>query len=125
MTAYVDSSAILAIEFREDGFQGVSDRIGEHADIIASNLVEAEIRVAAARERRHFNQPLHSNITWIYPNRPLTSEFNRVLRVGYLRGADLWHIAVALFASPDPSQISFITLDARQRDVARELGFQT
>ena len=125
MTAYVDSSAILAIEFREDGYQSVSDRIGEHADLIASNLVEAEIRAAAARELRTFNQPLHANITWIYPNRPLTNEFDRVLRVGYLRGADLWHVAVALYASPDPSQISFITLDTRQRNVARELGFQT
>ena len=33
LTAYVDSSAILAIEFREDGYRSVSDRIGEHADI--------------------------------------------------------------------------------------------
>ncbi|MXX91963.1 MAG: type II toxin-antitoxin system VapC family toxin [Chloroflexi bacterium] len=125
MTAYIDSSAILAIEFREDGYQGVLDRIGEHEDIVASNLVEAEIRAATAREQRTFNQPLHSNITWIYTNRPLTNEFDRVLRVGYLRGADLWHVAVALYASPDPSQISFITLDTRQRNVARELGFQT
>ena len=125
MIAYIDSSAILAIEFREDGYQAVSDRIGEYADIIASNLVEAEIRVAEARERRTFDQPLHSNITWIYPDRPLTPEFDRVLRVGYLRGADLWHLAVALFASPDPSQMAFITLDMRQRDVARTIGFQT
>ena len=125
MIAYVDSSAILAVEFREDGYQSISDRIGEHADIIASNLVEAEIRVAAARERRTFNQPLHSNITWIYPNRPLTPEFDVILRAGYLRGADLWHVAVALFASPDPSQISFVTLDMRQRNVARDIGFQT
>ena len=125
MTAYIDSSAILAIEFREDGYQGVSDRIGEHADIVASNLVEAEIRAVAARERRTFNQPLRSNITWIYPNRPLTREFDRVLRVGYLRGADLWHVAVALYAFPDPSQISFITLDERQLEVARKIGFQT
>ena len=125
MTAYIDSSAILAIEFREDGFQSVLDRIGDHADIIASNLVEAEIRAAEAREGRTFNQPLHSNITWIYPNRPLTTEFDRVLRVGYLRGADLWHVAVALYAAPDPSQISFITLDMRQRDIARKIGFQT
>ena len=125
MTAYIDTSAILAIEFREDGYKGVLNRIGEHEDIVASNLVEAEIRAATAREQRTFNQPLHSNITWIYPNRPLTNEFDRVLRVGYLRGADLWHVAVALYASPDPSQISFITLDTRQRNVARELGFQT
>ncbi len=125
MTAYIDTSAILAIEFREDGYQGVSHSIGEHADLIASNLVDAEIRAAAARERRSFNQPLASNISWIYPNRPLTREFELILRTGYLKGADLWHLAVALFVSPDPSQISFITLDPRQRDVARELGFQT
>ena len=125
MTTYIDTSALLAIEFGQDGYRNVLDRIGEASDLIASNLVEAEIQSATARERRNFNRSLTANITWIYPDRPLTLEFELILSAGYLRGADLWHVAVALYAAPDPSQISFITLDTRQRDVAQGIGFQT
>ena len=110
---------------RQDGHQNVLNRINEVSDLIASNLVEAEIRSALARERQPFDHSLTANLTWIHPNRPLTDEFELVRSAGYLRGADLWHVAVALFASPDPSQISFITLDTRQSEVARKIGFQT
>ena len=61
---------------------------------------------------------------WIHPNRPLTLEIDATLTVGYLRGADLWHLAVALFTFPDPTEITFLTLDIRQRAVASALGFQ-
>jgi hypothetical protein len=48
-----------------------------------------------------------------------------VLDAGYLRGADCWHVATALYVSPEPSRLSFLTLDERQRDVARTLGFRS
>ena len=47
------------------------------------------------------------------------------LRIGYLRGADLWHIATALYMFDEPSDITFLTLDRRQGDVAAALGFQS
>jgi hypothetical protein len=62
-------------------------------------------------------------VTWIYPNRPLAREIERVAGVGYLRGADLWHLANALFLAPEPRELTFLTLDKRQREVAVELGF--
>ena len=46
-----------------------------------------------------------------------------MLNAGYLRGADLWHVATALYVTPEPGEISFITLDRRQRNVAMALGF--
>ena len=47
-----------------------------------------------------------------------------VARAGqHLRGADLWHIATALYTTPEPGDISFVTLDHRQRTVAKALGF--
>jgi hypothetical protein len=45
-----------------------------------------------------------------------------ILSIGYVRGADLWHLAVALFLDPK-REIDFMTLDERQRDVSRKLGF--
>ena len=125
MTAYIDTSAILAIEFGEADAPYAKERIDHASTLIASNLMEAEVRSAMRRLGTGLDPKLISDVDWVYPNRPLTPEFDVVLRAGYLRGADLWHVAVALFASPDPSQISFITLDMRQRNVARDIGFQT
>ena len=47
-----------------------------------------------------------------------------VLETGYLRGADLWHVATALYVSPQSGSLSFATLDARQSAVAEAFGFQ-
>lgn len=48
-----------------------------------------------------------------------------VLGTGYLRGADLWHVATALYVSPDPSELAFVTVDTRQGTAAEALGFVT
>ena len=47
-----------------------------------------------------------------------------MLETGYLRGADLWHVATALYVSPQARNLSFATLDARQNAVAAALGFR-
>jgi hypothetical protein len=62
---------------------------------------------------------------WVFPDRPLSPELERVLAVGYVKGADAWHLACALYVAEDPRQITFLTLDAPQRKVARGLGFPT
>lgn len=62
-------------------------------------------------------------IDWILPDRPLGEELARALGAGYLRGADLWHVACALYlAGAIGSTVEFLTLDARQRAVASALG---
>ena len=43
--------------------------------------------------------------------------------MGYLRGADLWHVATALYVSPEAGSLSFATLDTRQSAFAEKLGF--
>jgi hypothetical protein len=93
--------------------------------VISSNLLEAELAAALLREGVPVSsaRPLLSNIDWILPQRALSPEFARVLDVGYLRGADLWHLACALFVAPDPALLSFLTLDRRQSEVAAALGF--
>jgi len=60
---------------------------------------------------------------WVHPNRPLSGEFERVTAEGYVKGAGLWHLACALFLAPDPKDLSFLTLDRRQEEIARKLGF--
>jgi hypothetical protein len=49
-----------------------------------------------------------------------------ILRHGRLRGADLWHLACALYlADGRPDGLAFLSRDGPQRSLARGLGFAT
>lgn len=122
--AYVDSSCLVAVAFDEPGARKLAARLRRFDRLFSSNLLEAELRSALVREGADGHiEGLLSWLTWVYPNRPLTPEYARITTAGYLRGADLWHLANALFLAPDPTDLSFLTLDGRQGEVARRLGF--
>jgi hypothetical protein len=62
----------------------------------------------------------------VIPDRSLEPEVVRALAAGRLRGADLWHVACALFVAGDrTADLVFSTADQEQRRVARALGFAT
>ena len=123
-TAYVDTSALIAVAFEEPSGISISRRLDQFEWLVSSNFLEAEMQAAFKRENLAFNRFVLFGIEWLYPDRPLTREFETVLAVGYLRGADLWHVAAALYLAQDPTLITFVTLDARQRAMASALGFQ-
>ncbi len=122
--AYVDTSVLAAIAFGERDGPPMARRLEEFSRRLASNLLEAELRAACARERLGLSDSLFANLTWVFPDRSLGPELDRVLNAGYLRGADLWHVACALYVTRTPGDIWFLTLDERQRRVAAELGFR-
>lgn len=122
--AYVDTSALVAIALAEPTGPAVTSQLGKFTTRLASNLLEAELRAALAREQLGFEPRLVADIRWVLPDRPLTHELATVLQAGYLRGADLWHVAAALYVARQLGQIAFVTLDERQRSVAAALGFQ-
>jgi len=122
--AYVDTSCLVAIAFSEPGAAAMRSRLRGFDRLLASNLLEAELRAALARENVDEDpNTFLSWISWIYPNRPLTGEFQRILVHGYVKGADLWHLACAVFATPEETGLTFLTLDTRQKAIARALGF--
>lgn len=121
--AYVDTSALVAIAFGERGGAAAARRLSGISRLLASNLLEAELRAAFVREGQEFEDGFISGIEWVLPDRTLAPEFTKVLDAGHLRGADLWHVAVALYVTVPGSGMSFITLDRRQRSVAAALGF--
>ena len=122
--AYVDSSCLVAIAFDEPGARKLAGRLRRFDRLFASNLLEAELRSALLREKVEGDgEELLSWMTWVYPNRPLTPEFARIAAAVYLKGADLWHLASALFLAPDPKELTFLTLDARQGEIAGRIGF--
>ena len=122
--AYVDTSVLTAVAFDEPGATEYARRLDDFTRLISSNLLEAELRAAFARENLLFRETAVARIDWILPDRPLASEYATVLGIGYLRGADLWHVATALYVSPRPDDLWFATLDTRQGAVAQALGFQ-
>lgn len=122
--AYVDSSALIAITLDEPGASGLARHLNACARLVSSNLLEAEMRATFARERVDFREHVLAGIDWILPDRPITEELTSVLEAGYLRGADLWHLATALYISPEPGALSVATLDVRQASVAAVLGFR-
>ena len=122
--AYVDTSALVSIAFNERGGTSQARRLDNFSHLLSSNLLEAELRAVFAREEIDFTTSLVSGIEWVLPDRPLTPELKTALEAGYLRGADLWHVATALYVVQKPSDISFVTLDIRQQTVVKALGFQ-
>lgn len=123
--AYLDTSCLVAVAFAEPGWKKLARRLSSYRDLVSSNLLEAEFRSALAREGVEGGDPLLDTVAWILPDRRLTPEIQRVLAVAPLRGADLWHVAAALYLAESPSDVDFLTLDAAQREAASALGFPT
>ena len=114
---------LVAIAFEEDGSESIPEWLNRYEGLMATNLVEAEVQAACHRENLALAPGFFGGINWVLPHRPLSTEITRVLSAGYLTGADLWHVATALYYAVDPRNVGFLTLDVRQRKVAESLGF--
>jgi hypothetical protein len=124
--AYVDTSCLVAVSFDEPAGREVPSVLSRFDRLFSSNLLEAEWLATLVRERvTTADASLLAALTWVIPSRPLTPEIGRVLNVGYLRGADAWHLACALFLDPTAQELSVVTLDENQGMVATALGFET
>jgi len=123
-TAYLDSSCVVAAAFGEPGARPMITRRQSFSLVISSTLLEAEVFSALCRERREVTKAFHAELSLIAPDRALSEEIARVLEAGYVRGADCWHLATALYVAPEPSALTFLTLDLAQRKVAKALGFR-
>ena len=120
---YVDTSVATAIAFDESGAARHALTLNKFDRLFSSNLLEAELRAAFKRENLDFQESGIAGIKWILPERTLSQEFELVLDAGYLRGADLWHLATALYIASQLDSLAFATLDAQQCMVAKTLGF--
>lgn len=121
--AYLDSSCLVGVAFGEPKATRMKRRLLGFDQLLSSNLLEAEVRATLQREAVSGGDDLLSWIDWVLPSRPLSQEIQRVLEMGYLRGAGLWHLATALYLAPDPGELPVLTLDERQAEAARELAF--
>jgi predicted nucleic acid-binding protein len=121
--AYVDTSCLVAIVLGEPGGPALARRLEGFDRLLSSNLLEAELATALVREGVDpGGGSAVDRIDWVLPPVPLGREIERVLAVGYARGADVWHLACALWVQERLATLELVTLDARQRELAHELG---
>ena len=127
--AYLDSSLLLAILFGEPRSVSLRRILDRFNDVFSSDLLVAEYLSVAARERVDPGAVLLAlrSLSLVLPSRLIESEIHKVLSHGYLRGADLWHVACALFvAASARNELAFLsTRDNTQRRIAARLGFRT
>jgi predicted nucleic acid-binding protein len=125
--AYLDSSFLLAILLGEPRARSLQSLL-ERYDLLAGDLLVAETLATAAREDVDLElvAPAIEAVDLVLPDRSLEPEMREVLRHGRLRGADLWHLACALYVAGDARRaLAFLSRDAPQRRLARHLGFAT
>lgn len=126
--AYLDSSFLLAILFAEPRSAALCRKLAGFDRVFSSDLLVAECLSAASRERIDPATVLVSlrSVSLILPPRSLEAEILEASAHGHLRGADLWHVACALFvAAAARSELAFLSRDEPQRKVAGRLGFPT
>lgn len=127
-TAYLDSSFLIAILFGEPRSRRLQATLQRFDDWLAGDLLVAEVLATAVREGLPLGELTQTfdSIDLVLPDRSLDPEMREILAVGRLRGADLWHLACALYvAGEDREGLGFLSRDARQRDLARRLGLST
>ncbi len=127
-TAYIDSSFFLAITLGEREATKLQAIVRRFTSLVSGDLLVAEVLSAAKREEVAFDlvRGALEPVTIVLPDRSLEQEVRRVLDRGYLCGADLAHVACALFvAADDTKSVAFLSRDKVQRRIARGLGFAT
>ena len=124
---YVDTSAVLALLFREPGGLTVRRHLKSQAHVLSSVLIIAEVLSALSREGIALDaaDALLESLELVATDEWLKAECEEVLKTGHLRGANLWHVATALKVVGDfpRENMVFLTLDVSQGAVAKKLGF--
>jgi predicted nucleic acid-binding protein len=126
--AYLDTSFFVAVVLGEPGSARLQRILAAYDRVLTSDLLVAEALGAAVREAVDVDllRPALSAVTLVLPSRSLETEMRQALDLGRLRGADLWHVACALFAAGAARhELAFLSRDTAQRAVARRLGFAT
>lgn len=124
--AYVDTSALVSVQFGEPGAPRVLAVLRSHDELISTSLLMAEMLATLCRADLPLSSAdrLLKRIARIAPPDDLRAECEEALAAGSLRGGDLLHVATALrLAGRHRKGLTFCTLDSAQGGVAARLGF--
>lgn len=123
--AYLDTSALLAVLFRQPEAERVFNAVRSIPELVASDLIISETLSACRREGVEVSKAR----VWLERISIIRAVIDEdaaasILEIDYLRGADLHHVASAewMFKGME-NQVCFASLDDRQSAVAEALGF--
>lgn len=125
--AYIDSSYFIAVIFGENNSTQYSKFISRFDNVVSSVLLEAEVLSTAKREQLPLQEVenLLSVVRFLHIEGSLRPYLRKVFECGYLRGADAFHVASALWCSEArTTDMHFLTLDKNQASIADILGFK-
>lgn len=128
MVYYLDTSAWIAWKFEQTG-QNLFKRVSLAEDtVVSSTLLAAEYIAFLKRIEKlnvvRFEEEL-GFISWLYPASPLLDRCLEGVKDTALKGADLYHLATALwFTDGLNDEIEFLSCDIDQRRAAKALGFK-
>lgn len=124
--AYLDSSFAVAMIFGELPHQNLSRKYSELEEVLSCHLLEAEVYSTLAREKVDLNLGTRFlfGISLFQPDDSLAVEYKKILKAGFLRGADLFHLACALHLDPLANELMFFSLNQKQSACAAKLGFR-
>jgi predicted nucleic acid-binding protein len=114
--------------FAEPSASKITSIINKYERKVSHHLIESELFSVFNRQKIELSLALDilDTIEIVYPNNPLREEAIEIAgKYQYLRGADLLHVACAKWIScNNPSSIAFISLDVKQYEVAKSIGFE-
>ena len=130
---YWDSSGVLSALFRDEHSTAASKRAGEPASHLLSTLAWAEVLAVIARIERErvlakvlvavAREALEDG-PWRRLNAvPDWREVHSLSTKWPLRGADLWHLAVAKSLQAELPELTFMSFDTRLAAAAHGEGF--
>ncbi len=124
--AYIDTSWLIRVNL-EDPNGKLRKKLATYDHLFSSELLVAELQSCAKRENLKPDVIAEqlALVTVLIPDRSIRPEIETVIRAGYVRGADLWHLACACYLAPKREDLRFLTADQRQQDVAKILGFRS
>jgi predicted nucleic acid-binding protein len=127
MVYYLDTSAWIAWKFRQSGNE-LFDRIDMDQDtVVSSPLLVAEYLSFLKRNGRLSDTRYEDElgfIRWIHPVEPMFQSCTEVALKTELWGADLYHLATAVwFAEDFRKDLKFLSCDGGQKKAAQKLGF--
>lgn len=124
---YLDTSVLVALFFNDSEQNSRFSKLLKEADeVVSSVLIEAEFMSVLHREKANLDEGLRflRQISLVVPDRSLSKELEIVFSKAYVRGADAFHIACALYLDPTALELKFLTADKQQESAARAIGFQ-
>jgi predicted nucleic acid-binding protein len=122
---YIDASAIAGLLMGEPSAQALLAKVDANSLRYSSPLLEAEVLSVAKRENIGFESVAEFLDRIVYvQTQSLRTQLEEVLEVGYLREADAYHLATAVFLDSKRDNLVFVSLDQNQKKLAGRMGFK-